>query len=503
MKKQFSSNKSHSTKSDSKRDSYSSGDPKPRAEPAKSAKFKRISFYVPKTFKGAQSREEEDRLAEGTVNRIALEILNDIEENSVRLDTLLKKHIHQNQKLLTAREKANISKTVSNIIKWKLRIDYTISRVLKMNADELDTTLKNAHRLGTWNAAFMNKSAEKTISLSDFSIPKSHGTYKEAVRNYIKILNKIKNHIPLPNPKKNLLNALSIIYSHPAWLIEKWIGLYGEEAAKKICDFNNADPPLTIRVNTLKGGEDAIVRHLKEENFSLKKTKFARYGFTVTGKDEIFSTASFTNGEFEIQDESSQLFAEWCDPKPNEFILDAYAGSGGKTIFFSAWMQNRGKIMAADRSKDMLEQLKKRSIRAGCTNIELAEDPELISQISGKADKVIVDAPCSGLGVLARNPDIKWRLHPEDLVRLAEEQKSILSFYSQFVKPGGELIYGTCTLNPDENEAVVRNFQGSDFRILNTPVEKFKPFTDREGFFHIRPQVHGLSGFFGCKLIRK
>jgi 16S rRNA (cytosine967-C5)-methyltransferase len=469
---------------------------------APAPRARKINFYNPKKFKGAQSREEEDRLAEGTVNRIALEVLNAFEETEARMDTLLKNHIHDNQKLLTSREKANLSKTVANVIRWKSRIDYLVSKVLKMNAEQLDTTLKNAHRLAVWNTAFMNKSVEKSISLSDFSIPKSHGIHKESLRQFIKFLNKAKKDIPLPNPKKNALNAFSIIYAHPAWLLEKLISWYGEENTKKICDFNNAEPPLTVRINTLKGAQSEILKHIESEKFTAKKCRFAANGFFVEGKNEIFSTAAFGNGEFEIQDESSQLFAEWCDPKPSDILIDACAGSGGKSIFFSALMKNRGKIMATDPNEGSLEQLKKRAVRAGCTNIEILSNPD---EYLSKADKVIIDAPCSGLGVLARNPDIKWRLKEENILRLVEEQKNILAQNCKFVRPGGELIYGTCTLNPDENENVIRDFLSghTEFDAVTAHHEKFRPFTDKEGFFNLRPHQHGLSGFFGCKMIRK
>ena len=256
-------------------------------------KRRRVSFYTPTTFKGAQSKGEEAQLAEGTVQRIALEILNTFEETHDRIDHLLQQGIHKNIKLLEAREKGNLSKTVLNIIRWKLKIDYIISKSLKRDAESLDTTLKSSYRLATFNVVWMNKSAEKSISLSDFAIPKEFGKHKETVRDFIKFLNKAKKDIPYPNPKKNLVNALSITYSHPVWLVEKWIAIYGEEAVTKLCEFNNAEPALTLRFNSIKATKKDVMANLERDGFQVSGSRHAVNGFNVFGQGEIFSTQSF------------------------------------------------------------------------------------------------------------------------------------------------------------------------------------------------------------------
>ncbi|MBL7993964.1 16S rRNA (cytosine(967)-C(5))-methyltransferase RsmB [bacterium] len=467
----------------------------------------KVNFYTPTTFKGAQSKSEEAQLAEGTVQRIALEILNTFEEAHDRIDHLLQQGIHKNIKLLEAREKGNLSKTVLNVIRWKLKIDYIISKSLKRDAESLDMTLKNSYRLATFNVVWMNKSAEKAVSLSDFAIPKEFGKHKETVRDYIKFLNKAKKDIPYPNPKKNLVNALSITYSHPVWLVEKWITNYGEEAVTKLCEFNNAEPALTLRLNSIKATKKDVMANLERDGFQVSACRYAENGLHVTGRGEIFSTQSFKDGAFEIQDESSQLFAAWCDPQPNHTVIDACAGAGGKSLYFSTAMNNKGKILATDTNPRSLEKLRKRSTRSGSTNIEIVDlhTAETAELWTGKADKVVIDAPCSGLGVLARNPDIKWRFDPESFSTLAAEQLTLLNYFARFVKDGGEMIYGTCTLNPDENENIIRHFLATDtrFQMKADQHERFIPFIDNNGFFYIKPFEHRLSGFFGCKLIRK
>jgi 16S rRNA (cytosine967-C5)-methyltransferase len=246
---------------------------------------------------------------------------------------------------------------------------------------------------------------------------------------------------------------------------------------------------------------------IEREGFQAVSCKHSEYGLNVTGRGEIFATEGFKSGAFDIQDESSQLFAAWCDPQPNHILIDACAGSGGKSLYFSAAMRNKGKIIASDPNQRSLEKLSRRAARAGSGNIEIVDlrNSELAVHWKEKTDKVVIDAPCSGLGTLARNPDIKWRFDPETFSALAAEQLSILSYFSQFVKAGGELVYGTCTLNPDENEHVIRHFLSTDsrFEMRRDYPEKFKAFIDDKGFFYIQPFRHGLSGFFGCKLIRK
>ncbi len=465
-----------------------------------------VRLYTPKTFKGAQSREEELRLAEGTVQRIALGVLNRFEETDERMDLLIQRSIHVHTKLLGAREKANLTRTLHNVIRWKLKIDYIVSKSLKMDSDSLDLTLKNAYRLATLNMVWLHKSPAQAISLSDFAIPKEFGKHKETVRQYIKFLNKAKNEIPYPNAAKNPVNAFSIVHSHPSWLIEKWISCYGAENTVRLCEYNNSEPPLTLRVNTLKNSVQEARELLGNSGFAATPCRHARHGLMVEGKNEIYSLSSFKSGDFEVQDESSQLFAAWCDPHPDHVIIDACAGTGGKTLYFSALMHDRGKIIASDRNRRALEKLRKRASRAGCSNIEIMDldDSVISAEWSAKADKVIVDAPCSGLGTLARNPDIKWRIDHDSFASLAAEQISLLTHFASFVKPGGELIYGTCTLNPDENEHVIRHFLSADdrFRLTGGHDRLFDQFMDENGYFYIKPFEKQLGGFFGCKLVR-
>ncbi|NUM80802.1 16S rRNA (cytosine(967)-C(5))-methyltransferase RsmB [bacterium] len=468
----------------------------------------KINLYEAKIYKGALSSADEDRLAENTVNKIALQILIEFDNNQTRADILLRNYIRQNHKLLTGREKGNLSRTVMNVLKWRMRLDYYASKVLKADVTRFDPLMRNAYRLATLNATVLSKSLDKCIALSDAAMPKEHGNFKQPLREFLKTLVKAKSEIPLPSRQKDIIHALAIIFSHPAWLIERWIERYGPENTEKLCEFNNEENVFTIRVNTLKSDELSLMSQLKDQGFSIKKSRYGSFGFYVSGLGEIYSTNSFKNGFFEIQDEASQLFVEWCNPKNRDLVLDVCAGSGGKTIFLSALMNNTGKVIATDTNAGVMEDLAERIRQAGCSNVEILHPDVAMDQLKEKfisqADKVIIDAPCSGLGTLSKNPDIKWRLLPEDIGRLAEEQKSILEFNSQFVAQGGELIYATCTINPEENEQVVEAFLSahSDFEMIKEHDPKYNFFIDERGYFYILPFKHNMSGFFGCKLKR-
>ncbi len=464
---------------------------------------KRNSHFAPKRFKGATSVIEEHRISQINMLRLAMEIIVEFDETSERVDVLLRRTIHDHQKTLDSRDKGLLTKYVRGIIQWKLRLDYLISKTLKSDASSFDPTMRAAYRLAAQILSEPPRSEEMAMVLADYALPKSHGKYREAVRNFIASFKTITIAIPMPNPKKNLSHSLSISFSHPVWLIERALSEWGEEGTRQFCEFNNREFAPALRVNTLKKNPADVQKSLDEEGVVTEKSRYSKNGLVVKNRHDIYSTESFKRGEFDIQAESSQLFCEWVDPKPGQTIWDACAGGGGKALAFSAVMKNSGKIYASDVNAFALEQLKIRADRAGSSNIEILNDltVDVLNSYAGKVDIVVVDAPCSGLGVLQRNPDMRWRITPEAMARLAEEQAAILGKYTGLVKSGGKLVYATCTVFTDENENVVEAFLKNHeyFSIVNTVL---KDCTDDRGFFKIFPQTHQLSGFFGCTMVR-
>ena len=269
-------------------------------------------------------------------------------------------------------------------------------------------------------------------------------------------------------------NIFCAYHSHPRWIVEKWLTELGSiKEVEALCRANNIEPPLTIRVNPLKSDIESLKKALDGEGYSSSRTELSPFGLVVDKKEDIFKTRAFKEGLFEVQDEGSQLVTLLTGAKPGELVIDACAGNGGKSLFLSGLMKNRGTIIASDLSPAKLANLRKRAAKAGAFNIKTANREEL-NEYDEMADCVFIDAPCSGMGVFRRNPDSKWRLTPDDIKELAAKQKEIISEYSRLVKPGGRLVYATCTISKEENEDNVRDFLNGNKDFYIVPVSEMQ-----------------------------
>ncbi|NER18495.1 RsmB/NOP family class I SAM-dependent RNA methyltransferase [Spongiivirga citrea] len=251
--------------------------------------------------------------------------------------------------------------------------------------------------------------------------------------------------------------------------IPDWLDALGEkELGRAVWDKEiaalNEQADLVVRTNTLKGTKQDLKKAFKEIEIETDSISGSKEALLLKERSNIFTTELFKNGLFEVQDASSQLVATFADPKPGNKVVDACAGAGGKTLHLAALMENQGQIIALDIYQNKLKELKRRARRAGAHNItpKWIENNKVIKKLHGKADIVLIDAPCSGLGVLKRNPDAKWKLTPEFLDNIKETQEKIISDYSKMVKPGGSLVYATCSILPSENQLQINKFLDSE-----------------------------------------
>ncbi len=315
---------------------------------------------------------------------------------------------------------------------------------------------------------------------------------------------------PVSIPKESSIARIGTEYSFPDWMIQRLIDQYGESEAEKLCKSLNEQAPLTLRVNTLKTTVHNCQAELSTHGIETTKTLLSPFGLNLSKYVNIFSLPIFRDGWFEVQDEGSQLLPFLVDPKPNIKLLDLCAGAGGKTLEFAALMKNRGEIFATDVNSFRLEELRKRTKRAGVQNvrvkaIQAVED--LAEQYSNFFDIIFVDAPCTGLGTIRRNPGLKWIVTEQMVNEMAVKQRSILHSSVPFVKEGGRIVYATCTLLKQENEDVVENFlmMHPEFNIVEVnelQVKCFDRFFATNSFFKLLPHINGTDGFF-CAILEK
>ncbi|MCW3077097.1 MAG: rsmB [Bacteroidetes bacterium] len=291
--------------------------------------------------------------------------------------------------------------------------------------------------------------------------------------------------------KERLKNNLPVYESYPDWLWELGTKELGKEVWEKEALTMNRLANVVLRINTLKTNKQKFIEAFKAQNILVNEVEGMKNTVELVKRENIFQNPLFKEGWFEVQDTGSQKISEFVDPKPNELVIDACAGAGGKSLHLAALMNNKGKIISMDVEDWKLEELKKRAKRAGAFNIEcMTADATSISKYESKADKVLLDVPCSGLGVIKRNPDAKWKLSPEVIEKTKALQQKILKEYCVMVKAGGSLIYSTCSILPSENKEQVNKFLDID--------HGFEFIKDAS----IMPS-EGYDGFYMCELKKK
>lgn len=297
----------------------------------------------------------------------------------------------------------------------------------------------------------------------------------------------------------------------PPWLLEKLIARDGEAATMALAEALNQPAPLDLRVNAIKSNRAAVVAELLAAPILCELTPYAPLGLRVMKKPALQNLPLFKNGAIEVQDEGSQLLAHIVGAKRGEMIVDFCAGAGGKTLALGASMRNTGRLYAFDVSEKRLAKLKPRLARSGLSNVHPVliahENDAKVKRLAGKIDRVLVDAPCSGLGTLRRNPDMKWRQSDDTVAEMHDKQVNILASAARLVKAGGRLVYGTCSFLNEENEDVVAAFlqNNQDFSLIpmNAVLEEQKIVLEMGDYLKLLPQVHHTDGFFAAVLERK
>ncbi|MCG2582754.1 RsmB/NOP family class I SAM-dependent RNA methyltransferase [Massilia sp. TS11] len=297
----------------------------------------------------------------------------------------------------------------------------------------------------------------------------------------------------------------------PEWLYNKLVAQYGEAEALTLAEALNQPAPLDLRVNALKTTREAVIAELATAPILAEPTPFAPLGLRLRKKPALQNLPLFKSGAIEVQDEGSQLLAQIVGAKRGEMVVDFCAGAGGKTLALGATMRNTGRLYAFDVSEKRLAKLKPRLARSGLSNVHpvlIAHEKDAkIKRLAGKIDRVLVDAPCSGLGTLRRNPDVKWRQQAETIAEMQQKQGAILEGAARLLKPGGRLVYATCSLLNEENDAVVEQFLAahSDYSLvpMTDVLAEQKIALDTGPYLKLLPHRHQTDGFFAAVLERK
>jgi 16S rRNA (cytosine967-C5)-methyltransferase len=295
---------------------------------------------------------------------------------------------------------------------------------------------------------------------------------------------------------------ISTLTSHPEWLVKRWSGRLGHEEAFELARANNMVPPLTLRVNTLKAGRDEVLRRLSERGIEAEPTSHSPDGIRLKGF-HAYRELGWLKGHVIAQDEGAQLVTLLLGPRPGERVLDACAAPGGKTTHIAQLMGDSGLVVAVEEDEKRMAALRDNVSSLGMKSVEVIRGDIAALKGLGSFHRVLLDAPCSSTGVIRRNPDVKYRHRPGDLLRFKAMQLGLLRSVSQMLKPGGTLVYATCSTEPEEGEDVIKEFlkTSGDFLIIkDVPLKE--PFY-KDGLMRTYPHRDDMDGFFGIRIERR
>ena len=419
--------------------------------------------------------------ASKTPRHIALDILCRVERGAY-LDRLLdaqREHIRDPDGDL-------LQHLVRGTLTFRARIDHILTPYLKKPLSRQHAKLRNLLRLGVYQLQYLDRVPSYAV-VSESVILARHvlgDPIAKLVNAVLRGVAENRKPVVFPDFDRDPVEYLTIMTSHPHWLVAQWIKRYGVDETRVLCEFNNAQPALTIRPNALRTTSDALREQLALEGIG---TELAASGLlAVSQVGHLFQSKAYFDGLFSVQGTGAAMVVPLLDPQPGEAVLDLCSAPGGKAIAMAERMKNRGFILAIDLYPRRLEMLKKNTHRLGVTCVyPLAVDARYLA-VNRLFDRVLVDAPCSSLGILNHHPDLRWRKF--DIHGLARLQRTLLDSAADYVRPGGVLVYSTCTLESEENERVVEGFLSDHpgFRVTHPYLQLLPHQTGNDGVFAVR-----------------
>ncbi|MCX2809808.1 16S rRNA (cytosine(967)-C(5))-methyltransferase RsmB [Bacillus sp. ChL18] len=441
------------------------------------------------------------------VRELALEALEKLEQNQAYSNLLLTSVIKTNT--LSDQDRGLLTELVYGTLQNKIALDYMLKPFIR-KPNKVKPWVIQLLRLSAYQMEYLEKIPDRAAIHEAVEIAKKRG--HKGIASFVNgILRSLQREgAPSFAEIEDPVLRLSTETSHPEWLVKEWVEAYGFEAAEKICRIHLIPPKQTLRVNHIKSDRETVLNEMENAGLEAEAGDLSPDAIKLL-KGSIANTAFFQNGRVSIQDESSMLVARALDPKPGEIVLDACAAPGGKSAHIAELMENEGSLTSLDLHRHKVKLIKEGAERLGLTIIDAQTmDARKAGEAFGaeRFDRILVDAPCSGFGVIRRKPDMKYTKTPEDSRRLSEIQLGILREIAPLVKKGGTLVYSTCTMDRTENEEVMHAFIQEhpefepDLSLEKRLPEKARPFV-QDGSLQILPYYFGTDGFFISSMRKK
>ncbi len=443
-----------------------------------------------------------------SAREVALEILRRVEEDAAWVDPLLE--ALPARAGLDPRDRALLTELVYGTLRWQRWLDWQLDRVARRPVAELPAWLRALVRMGAYQLAFLDRVPAHAVVHEAVELAKRRRSVGVPgfVNAVLRALAGTPRPWPAPTaPDGEAIETLALQTSQPTWLLRRWVGRYGEAEATALARALNEAPPLVVRVNTLRTTAAALTEALVAAGAAVEPCRYAPDGLRVAGAGDPRALPPLRAGWCAVQDEAAILVGHAVGPAPGDTVADVGAAPGTKTTHLAQLMENRGRLLAVDRHPGRIRQLEAagRAMGVGILDARAARIEALAPTVGPVCDRVLVDAPCSNLGVLRRNPDGKWRRRESDLAALAAAQRQMLVAAAALVRPGGVLVYATCSLEPEENEAVVEGFRGRRSEFVPDPLPAAVPPACRAAphVLQMLPHRHGTDGFTAHRLRRR
>lgn len=433
---------------------------------------------------------------------IAVKVLNRIFKTDAYLDKLIDSEMKNIE--LSGKDKALLFEIVHGVIRWSLKLDWILTGFYKGQYSKLMQDIKTAMKVALYQLLFLDKVPEyAAINEAVEFVKKLQGKKSGDMTNAVlRNILRNKENIRYPDKETDLVNYLSVVYSHPVWLVKRWLKQFGEDFTSKLMESNNERPKLYLRLNKLKTSKSELITLLDEVDVKYKNCAYFDEFLELKSISNITDWEYFKKGYFNIQDEATGFGVKLLDVKASDRVLDMCSAPGGKTSFLAAEMDNEGEIVAIDLHESRIKILEQNLERLGVKNVKTVAVDTLKFKDEEKFTKILADVPCSGLGTITKKPDIKWKRMLSDLYEMPKLQFRILEKGASLLRVGGEIVYSTCSIDREENIDIVNKFleKYSNFELINASYKFDKNLLDSNGCVQIYPHIHNIDGAFAAKI---
>ncbi len=444
---------------------------------------------------------EEKKLLFHGVRGCAVKILNRVERADAYLDKLLDAELRSDE--LNDLDKSLLTEIVNGVLRWQMKLDWVLNGFFHGNFTKAEVTVKNALRAALYQIMFLDKvphhaAVNEAVEFVKRIRGEKAGNLVNAVlRNIIRNI----DGIHYPDVTIDAAQYLAVMYSHPVWVVRRWMNRFGFAETEKLLHANNERPGLSLRINTSKTGVDNFLELLRSQNVVFEKSKYLGNFVKTASLSNISQTDLFRRGFFSVQDESAGIACQLLGVQRGDRVIDMCAAPGGKTNFIGEMLLGKGEVVAVDKYPTRLNLVKSSCERLGISNVKAvaADSKEFETE---PADKVLLDAPCSGLGVLSKKPDVKLKREAVDIRDLVNLQHLLIENGAKLVKSGGVMVYSTCTMEPEENFGIIRKFLEAHQEFDIDSAAQFVPraVVNPDGCVETFPHLHGMDGSFSVRL---